>query len=115
MKKHFLMVESLIAIVVLLAGVQVATAQQTPSATEVTANLLVTVEARHGSNIPDIQRDDVMVYEGKDRDRVTGWLPLQGDHAGLEFFILLDDSASVSLGSQLEDLRQFIYGATSEH
>ena len=108
MKKHFLMVESLIAIVVLLAGVQVATAQQTPSATEVTANLLVTVEARHGSNIPDIQRDDVMVYEGKDRDRVTGWLPLQGDHAGLEFFILLDDSASVSLGSQLEDLRQFI-------
>jgi hypothetical protein len=33
---------------------------------------------------------------------------LQGDHAGLEFVILLDDSASVSLGSQLEDLRQFI-------
>ncbi len=108
MKKHFLVVESLIAIVVLLAGVQLATAQQAPSAAEVTANLVVTVEARHGSNIPDIQRDDVMVYEGRDRDRVAGWLPLQGDHAGLEFFILLDDSASVSLGSQLEDLRQFI-------
>jgi len=68
----------------------------------------VTVEARHGSNVPDITRDDVMVYEGRDRDRVTGWLPLQGDHAGLELFILLDDSSSVSLGSQLEDIRQFI-------
>ena len=108
MKKNFLMVENLIAIVVLFAGVQLATAQQAPSAAEGTANLVVTVEARHGSNIPDVQRDDVMVYEGHDRDRVTTWLPLQGDHAGLEFFILLDDSASVSLGSQLEDLRQFI-------
>jgi hypothetical protein len=108
MKKHFLTVESLVVIIVLLSGVRVATAQQVPSAAEVTANLTVTVEARHGSNIPDIQRDDVMVYEGRDRDRVTGWLPLQGDHAGLEFFILIDDSASVSLGSQLEDLRQFI-------
>jgi hypothetical protein len=108
MKKHFLMIESLIAIVVLFAGVQLATAQQAPSAAEGTANLVVTVEARHGSNIPDIQRDDVMVYEGHDRDRVNGWLPLQNDHAGLEFIILLDDSASVSLGSQLEDLRQFI-------
>jgi hypothetical protein len=71
-------------------------------------NLVVTVEARHGSNIPQITRDDVMVYEGHDRDRVAGWLPLKGDHAGLEFFILLDDSANVSLGSQLEDIRQFI-------
>jgi hypothetical protein len=49
-----------------------------------------------------------MAYEGRDRDRVTGWLPLQGDHAGLEFFIMLDDSSNVTLGSQLEDVRQFI-------
>jgi len=108
MKKRSLMVVSLIAIAVLLAGVQVATAQQAPSAAEVTANLVVTVEARHGSNIPEIQRDDVMVYEGHDRDRVTGWQPLQSEHAGLEFFILIDDSSGASLGSQLEDLRQFI-------
>jgi hypothetical protein len=108
MKKCSLMVARLVAIAVIVAGVQLAAAQQAPSATEVTANLVITVEARHGSNIPDIQRDDVMVYEGRDRDRVTGWLPLQNDHAGLEFIILLDDSASVSLGSQLEDLRQFI-------
>ena len=101
MKKCSLMVVSLIAIAVLLAGMQVATAQQAPSAAEVTANLVVTVEARHGSNIPEIQRDDVMVYEGHDRDRVTGWQPLQSEHAGLEFFILIDDSSGASLGSQL--------------
>jgi hypothetical protein len=105
MKKSCLVL-TLIAISSLLASVQFAAAQE--SATGPAVNLMVTVEARHGSNVPDVTRDDVMVYEGRDRDRVTGWLPLQGDHAGLEFFIMLDDSSNVTLGSQLEDIRQFI-------
>jgi len=99
---------TLVAIAGLLASVQLAAAQESASATGPAVNLVVTVEARHGSNIPDVTRDDVMAYEGRDRDRVTGWLPLQGDHAGLEFFIMLDDSSNVTLGSQLEDVRQFI-------
>jgi hypothetical protein len=107
MKKGCLVL-TLVAIAGLLASVQLAAAQESASATGPAANLVVTVEARHGSNIPDVTRDDVMVYEGRDRDRVTGWLPLQGDHAGLEFFIMLDDSSNVTLGSQLEDVRQFI-------
>jgi hypothetical protein len=41
--------------------------------------------------------------------QVTDFLPLQGDHAGLEFFVLLDDaSLPTSLGPQLEDLRRFV-------
>jgi hypothetical protein len=105
MKKSCLVL-TLVAISSLLAIVQLAAAQE--SATGPAVSLVVTVEARHGSNVPDVTRDDVMVYEGRDRDRVTGWLPLQGDHAGLEFFIMLDDSSNVTLGSQLEDIRQFI-------
>jgi hypothetical protein len=107
MKKSCLVL-TLVAIAGLLASVQLAAAQESASATGPAVNLVVTVEARHGSNIPDVTRDDVMAYEGRDRDRVTGWLPLQGDHAGLEFFIMLDDSSNVTLGSQLEDVRQFI-------
>ncbi len=72
------------------------------------AHLLVTVEARHGTDVPDIGRRDVMVYEGHDRDQVTDWVPAQGDNAALELFILLDDGSSVSLGRQLESLRRFI-------
>jgi hypothetical protein len=108
MKKSCLVLKTLVAIVSLLATVQWVAAQESAASTGPAANLVVTVEARHGSNVPDITRDDVMVYEGHERDRVTGWLPLQGDHAGLELFILLDDSSNVSLGSQLEDIRQFI-------
>jgi hypothetical protein len=74
----------------------------------VTERMLVTVEARHGKTVPDVSRADVMVYEGKDRDQVTDWVPAQGEHAGLEFFILLDDGSGMNLGNQLDPLRKFI-------
>src|SRR5271165_6295880 len=108
MKKHSLVFKVLIAMSTFLAGVQLLAAQENQSAAGPEVNLVVTVEARHGSNVPDIGREDVMVYEGRERDKVTGWLPLRGEHAGLELFIMLDDSSNISLGSQLEDIRQFI-------
>jgi len=70
--------------------------------------MVVTVEAHHGTNVPVINREDVMVYEGRDRDKVIDWVPAQGDHAGLEIFVLLDDGSSASLGTQLEKIRKFI-------
>lgn len=82
-------------------------AQNAPSQ-GTTAHLLVTVEARHGSDIPEITRRDVMVHEGHDRDEVTNWIPAQGDNAALELFILLDDESNASLGTQLDELRKFI-------
>jgi hypothetical protein len=83
-------------------------AEEAPAANGVPAHLLVTVESRHGSNVPAVSRENVTVYEGRDRDRVTDWVPAQGDHASLELVILLDDGSNISLGSQLEDLRQFV-------
>jgi len=62
---------------------------QQPSSTGVPAHMVVTVEPRHGSNVPVINREDVMVYQGQDRAKVTDWLPLQGEHAGLQLFILI--------------------------
>jgi hypothetical protein len=81
---------------------------QNAAAQAVPAHLLVTVEARHGSNVPEVSRADVMVYEGRERDQVTDWIPASGEHAGLELFILLDDGSGLNLGAQLESLRKFI-------
>ena len=81
---------------------------QQSAANSAPARLIVTAEPKHGNNAPTVNREDVKVYEGHDQDTVTDWIPAQGDHAALEFFLLLDDNASSSLGSQLEDLRQFI-------
>jgi hypothetical protein len=58
--------------------------------------------------VPVIEREDVMVYEGKNRDQVIDWVPAQGDHASLELVIMLDDGSNSDLGLQLEDLRKFI-------
>jgi len=49
-----------------------------------------------------------MAWEHRDRLQVTGLVPLQGENAGLQLFILLDDSSGWTAGSQLADLRQFI-------
>jgi hypothetical protein len=81
---------------------------QATSPTGAPVHMVVTVEARHGTTPPEITREDVMVHEGHDRDAVTDWVPAQGEHAALEFFVLIDDGASLNLGSQLDDLRQFI-------
>jgi hypothetical protein len=84
-------------------------AQMAPEANGTPAHMVVTEQARQGSNLPVISPDDVVVLEGHERDRVTGWVPAQGQRAALEFFILLDDGSTTStLGSQLGDIRQFI-------
>ena len=59
-------------------------AQQPAASAETSAHLLVTVEPKHGTNAPEIRKEDVMVYEGHDRDQVVDWIPLQGDRAGLQ-------------------------------
>ena len=58
--------------------------------------------------MPPSPASDVIVNEGHDHDKVTGWIPAQGPNAGLDLLVLLDDSSSASLGSQLEDIRAFI-------
>jgi len=95
-----------LVLVVCACGASAAAGQQ--SANGVPAHMVVTVEPHHSSEVPPVNREDVMVYEGKDRDAVTEWIPAQGDRAGLELFIMLDDGADSSLGQQLQDLRKFI-------
>jgi hypothetical protein len=95
-------------IVSLAVWASAAATQEASPSNGVPVHMVVSVEARHGGNVPTVDREDVMVYQGRDRDKVTGWVPLQGDRAGLQLFVLIDDASNVSLGSQLEDIRQFI-------
>jgi hypothetical protein len=85
-----------------------AVAQQAPNASGAPVHMIVTVEPRKGSEVPVVTREDVMVYEGKNRDQVTEWIPAQGDHAGLEFYVLIDDASSSALDTQLSDIKKFI-------
>jgi len=106
MKGHFLL-NLMVGLTLGALGTR-SLAQQVPAANGIPARMVVTVEARHGSDVPVINREDVIVHEGRDRDQVTDWVPAQGVEAALELFILLDDSSDTSLGTQLEAIRQFI-------
>ncbi len=94
---------SLVVSVLLIATGMIA---QTPDTVPVT--VVASVEAKHGKEIPTINKEDVRAVYGKDRVPVAEWTPLQGDQAGLELFILVDDASDPSVGGQLDDLRKFI-------
>jgi hypothetical protein len=59
--------------------------------------------------MPEVNREDIIVRQGKDRLQVTGWSPIGGDRSPLDLFILIDDAARTSMSSQFGDLREFIY------
>jgi len=71
-------------------------------------HMVVTAEGRHGGEVPLVPAGEVQVYEGRERLQVADWVPLTGERAGLEFFILIDDASSTSIGSQFQDLNAFM-------
>ncbi len=74
----------------------------------VPVTIVVSVEPKHGTEMPVLQREDVLVFQGNNRLRVTEWEPLQAERAGLELFVLVDDACDTSVGSNLDDLRRFV-------
>jgi hypothetical protein len=83
-------------------------AQRSASDQGVPVQMIVSVEPRHGHELPVITQQDVMVYQGRERRSVMSWVPAKGDKAGLALAILIDDSAGFSLGPQLNDIKTFI-------
>ena len=67
------------------------------------ATLTVTAVAKKGSP-PPIKKEDVQVFEGKERVQVTDWR--HGEN--LYLAILIDDSIDTEAASQWNDLRAFI-------
>ena len=106
MKKHFWAAG--LALIAIATTSRTSLAQQASPSAGNPVNVVVTVEPHHGNVVPVINPEDVMVYEGRDRDKVTAVVPLTGERAGLELFLLIDDAANSSFDNQLQDLRQFI-------
>ena len=86
-----------------------ALAQQEPAFPGIQASVVVSAEAQHGTTVPALRAEDVIVTQGKQRDQVISLEPLFSSQAGVQVFILIDDSLSTSdLGPKLNDIRQFI-------
>ena len=92
-----------------LLGVISSNAQQQPdSSNAVSATTVVTLLGPKFTPPPAISKDDILVHEGQVRKDVTDWVPAQGDKAGLELAILVDDADRKDVGRQFDDLANFI-------
>jgi hypothetical protein len=85
----------------------------TPSPEE-QVQMIVTVEARQGKQVPVLKQGDVMVFQNKQKLFVTSVVPAKDDCAALELMILIDDASGTNLGTQLNDLKRFIQNQPSE-
>jgi hypothetical protein len=74
----------------------------------VPVSMVITVEPKRGKTPPSIEQQDVTVSEGNDKRPLTGLLPLQGEHADMQLLVLMDDSASSSINTEIVTLKQFV-------
>lgn len=85
-----------------------ASAQQAGASTDVPVRMVVTAKPHHGTQASALAADDVKVYQKGKLDTVTSWVPLQGDRAGLQLFILIDDTSRDSLALQFSSIKNFV-------
>jgi hypothetical protein len=85
-----------------------ASAQQASSSTDVPVHMVVTVKPHRGAQVPAVAADDVKVYQKGQLDMVASWVPLQGDRAGLQLYILIDDTSRSTLALQYSSIDKFI-------
>lgn len=108
MRVHAQLISGIFFMAAVLSVPNTASAQQTTENAGTPARMVVSVEPKHGNEVPMVTQQDVTVNQGKDRRPLTSWVPATGDHAGLELAILIDDSAGFSFGAQMDDIRAFI-------
>ena len=81
-------------------------AQQPTDSPTVPVTTVVTVLGPKFSAPPALGKNDVIVRTKDHRENVIKWVPAQGQHAGLNLAILIDDGTD--LGNYLDEVRRFI-------
>lgn len=109
MKRIYLMWLPIVGILAGTIYISNSWSAQEPASGTVPVSVVVSVEARHGKDIPVVNnKEDVRVLEGRDRLRVADWIPLQGSRADLELLVLIDEATDQVVASQFDDLRRFM-------
>ncbi len=70
---------------------------------------VVTVLPKHDGEVPtSVTNQDLSVKVNGKNAKVTKWAPFQSPDNNIELVLMIDDSARSSLGTQMEDIAQFI-------
>ena len=73
---------------------------------KVPVTTIVTILGPNFTAPPALGRSDIIVHTGSQREDVVDWTPAQGEKAGLELAILIDDGADFA--PHLDEVRRFI-------
>jgi hypothetical protein len=92
----------------IIAAPMLASAQEANSSGNVPVRMVVTVKPHHGDNAPAMAAHDVQVYQRGKQETVTGFVPFQGDRAGLQLFILIDETSRDSIALHFRAISDFI-------
>jgi hypothetical protein len=71
-------------------------------------HLVVTAEGHHGAAPPELLKDEITVEVDKRPASVQEWVPLRGEEARLDLYIVIDDGEDTDLGLQFQSLKTFI-------
>lgn len=70
--------------------------------------IIVTVGHIYGREVPLLTRDDLIVKQQIDPLPIVDLIPLRGDRAALEVFLLIDHCSDCEPGPKVDELRRFI-------
>jgi hypothetical protein len=98
---------SALALAAMLIPVSSASAEE-GVAGNIPVRMTVTASVAGDKRMPEIKREDIVIKRGKELLQVTDWVPAQGNRAGLDLFILIDDASDPRIGGQFDELRSFI-------
>ncbi|MGD0542769.1 MAG: hypothetical protein ABSB65_00020 [Candidatus Acidiferrales bacterium] len=108
MRKVGYIFPALLIFAAVLASLFPANAQDQASSSNVQVTTIVTALGPKYTAPPALGKQDVNVTEGKQKREVINWIPAQGDKAGLQLAIVIDDADNQDLATQLGDLKNFI-------
>jgi hypothetical protein len=108
MRRFFGGIFSAVFMVALFATLPVQARPQSESSGTIPITTVVTALGNKFTAPPAVSKADITVREGKVPRDIINWIPAQGDRAGLQLAIVIDDSLPRSFGNQLQALSTFI-------
>ncbi len=92
----------------LLAGCLATTFPLHAQSGGVQTQTVITVMPKSGTEVTTIPQAAVQASVDGKRSKISNWVPLRGEQAGLQLVILIDNSARSGVSLQFNDLRDFI-------
>jgi hypothetical protein len=72
------------------------------------ASFIVTAETPKSAPAPSLSGHDTIALVNKQPTTIASWHALRDDPAGVELWIMIDDGTDTSIGTQFNDIRNFI-------